>query len=102
MSAAVIDTETNALPDFKRSADAEGQPRLAQLSMILLDITGQVEADHNWYVKPDGWSMSPEVTAINGLTDEFLHEHGFPVVEVLEAYSQTIREGRFIVAFNAQ
>lgn len=102
MSAAVIDTETNALPDFKRSADAVGQPRLAQLSMVLIGLTGEIQGEQNFYVKPDGWSMSPEVTAINGLTDEFLHEHGATIVEVLEAYSQVIREGRFIIAFNAQ
>lgn len=102
MSAAVIDTETNALPDLKRSADAEGQPRLAQLSMILLDTFGQVHGEQNFYIKPDGWSMSPETTAINGLTDEFLHDHGVPVVEALGAYSTAIMEGRFIIAFNAQ
>lgn len=102
MTAAVIDTETNALLDFKRSADAEGQPRLAQLSMILLDIAGQVQGDFNFYVKPEGWSMSPEVTAINGLTDEFLHDNGVQIAVVLGAYSQAVKEGRFIVAFNAQ
>ena len=102
MSASVIDTETNALPDLKRSADAEGQPRLAQLSMILLNVLGEIEGEQNFYVKPDGWSMSPETTAINGLTDEFLHEHGIPVRDVLEAYSQAILSGRFIIAFNAQ
>ncbi len=102
MSASVIDTETNALPDLKRSADAEGQPRLAQLSMILLNVMGEIEGEQNFYVKPDGWSMSPETTAINGLTDKFLHEHGIPVRDVLEAYSQTILSGRYIIAFNAQ
>lgn len=102
MSAAVIDTETNALPDYDRSADAEGQPRLAQLGMILIGHDTEVQSEHSFYVKPDGWSMTPEATAIHGLTNEFLHEHGVPVTIVLEAYTQAIKEGRFIVAFGAQ
>lgn len=98
----VIDTETSGIFDFKRSADAEGQPRLAQLAMILLDEASLVQSEHNFYVKPDGWTMDPAATAKNGLTDEFLHAHGVPVRAVLEAYSETILAGRFIIAFNAQ
>jgi DNA polymerase III subunit epsilon len=53
-------------------------------------------------VRPDGWSMTPGATAVNGLTDEILAEKGVPVTEVLAAYSEAISEGRAVVAFNAQ
>lgn len=102
MTAFILDTEGSGLFDYKRSADAEGQPRLAQLAMILIDHDGLVEGEHNFYIRPDGWSMTPEATEINGLTDEFLHRHGVPVVAALEAYTALIEAGRFVVAFNAQ
>src|SRR5689334_16678932 len=98
----VIDVENTGKFDFKRSADAEGQPRMAQLAMILIDDEGLVEGERNFYIRPDGWTMDPEATAINGLTDDFLHTHGVPVAVALEAYSAMVRAGRFVVAFNAQ
>lgn len=98
----VIDVETSGKFDFKRSADAEGQPRMAQLAMILIDEEGNVESERNFYVKPDGWTMDPEAGAVNGLTDEFLELHGQPVQIALQAYSTLIGTGRFVVAFNAQ
>lgn len=98
----VIDTETNAKADFDRSADAEGQPRLAQLAMILISPEGHIQGERNFYIVPDRWSMTEESTAVNGLTDAFLREAGVPVRVALEAYSQTIRNLRFVVAHHAQ
>lgn len=98
----VVDTEGSGLFDYKRSAEADGQPRLAQLAIVLIDEDGNIEGENNFYVKPDGWSMTPEATEVNGLTDEFLHAHGVPVVDVLMAYSMLIEQGRFLVAHNAQ
>jgi DNA polymerase III epsilon subunit-like protein len=98
----VVDTETSGLFDFKRSADADGQPRLAQLAMIMIDEAGEIESEHAYYVQPDGWTMDPQATEKNGLTDGFLREHGIPVRDVLEAYSAAILSGRYLVAFNAQ
>lgn len=98
----VIDTETNAKADFDRSADAEGQPRLAQLALLLISHEGEVQGERNFYIVPDGWSMTEESTAINGLTDAFLREAGVPIEHALKAYSQIIRDGRFVVAHHAQ
>ncbi len=99
---AIIDTETNGLFDFKKPADAEGQPRLAELAMILVNDKLEIEAEYAGYVRPDGWEMTPEASAINGLTTDFLNEKGFPISEVLSEYQNAILEGRAIVAFNAQ
>ncbi|MCR6673288.1 exonuclease domain-containing protein [Devosia ginsengisoli] len=46
--------------------------------------------------------MGAEASAVNGLTTEFLAEHGVPVAEVLAAYEEAIAAGYIIVAFNAQ
>lgn len=102
MKYAVIDTEGSGLFDFTKPADAEGQPRLAELGMILLRDDLTVEEEYRGLVKPDGWTMTEGATAVNGLTTEYLTEHGKPVVEVLQVYSQAIKEGYAIVAFNAQ
>lgn len=102
MTYAFIDTETTGLFDFSKPADADGQPRLAQLAMVFVDDdmveTGAVE----YLVKPDGWEMSEGAMKVHGITTEHLLEHGMPVADVLAAYSQAVEEGRIIVAFNAQ
>lgn len=98
----IIDTEGTGLFDYKRPADAEGQPRLAELMMIFADENMEVEREFHCYIRPDGWEMSPGATAINKLTNELLNEHGIPVVEALNEYNSAITNGYVMVAHNAQ
>lgn len=98
----VIDTETNGLFDFTKPADAPGQPRLANLAMILLNEELETEASYNFFIKPDGWTIPPEAEAVHGITLADLEEKGVPVKEVLEAYSDFILKGYAVAAFNAQ
>lgn len=106
----VCDTETNGLMDFKRDADAPGQPRVAEFAAILLDEQGHVESEWQRYICPpllaDGtreWLMSPETTAINRITDDILLAEGVPIKEVLDWYeTRIVLEDRAVVAFHAQ
>ena len=110
MKFAIIDTEGSGLFKYRDKdgkplpADAPGQPRLAALCLILLndDADLTIAEEYVALVKPDGWSMEADATAVNGLTDERLNAEGKPVAEVLAVYSQAIQEGYVMVAFNAQ
>jgi len=99
---AIVDTETSGLFNFALPADAEGQPRLAHLAMIFVDEKLQEESIVDLLVRPDGWTMPPEVAAINHLPNELLLEKGLPVAHVLQAYTDAVDRGRIIVAFNSQ
>lgn len=99
---AIIDTETSGLFDFSKPADAEGQPRLAHLAMILMDFALQEETIIDLLVRPDGWTMPEAATAINHLTNDMLIERGIPIRDALKAYTDVVDSGRVIVAFNAQ
>ena len=99
---AVIDTETSGLFNFALPADAEGQPRLAHLAMIFVDENLQEESVVDLLVKPEGWTMPPEIAAINHLPNELLLEKGLPVAHVLQAYTDAVDRGRIIVCHNAQ
>lgn len=98
----VVDTEGTGLFDYKKPADADGQPRLASLSMIFANEAMEIEREYHVYIKPDGWEMTPGATAINGLTTEYLTGVGVPVREALDAYNEAVTEGRVMVAHNAQ
>lgn len=99
---AIIDTETSGLFDFTKPADAEGQPRLASLGIILLDENLAETLAVEMFVKPDGWEMAPELELINGLTTAKLNEVGIPVADVLKVYTEIVDGGYVVVAFNAQ
>lgn len=104
----VIDVETSGLYIYKKPdgtphpADAPDQPRLAELAMIFCDDDFSVLNEYQAYIKPDGWEMQPEATAINGLTTELLTQSGIPVVSVLALYHAAILTRHVVVAHNAQ
>lgn len=102
MKFAIIDTETNGIPSYKAPADGADQPRLAELAMILLNDDLSIQKEWTSFVQPDGWKMTPETTAVNGITDEMLLVSGRPIAEVLDVYTQVIKEGFAIAAFGAQ
>lgn len=102
MKYAIIDTETSGLFDFSKPADADGQPRLAHLNMILANDDFSETEIIDVLVKPDGWEMSEGASKINGLTTEYLLENGVPVAEAITAYAKAVDDGLIIVAFNAQ
>lgn len=97
-----FDTETSGLFDFSKPADAPGQPRLAALSLVKCTPGFAITDQKLFYIKPDGWTMEPGAQAVNGLSQEFLLEHGMPITEALDAYEAVIKEGRAFIAFNAQ
>lgn len=99
-SYAVADTETSGLFDYAKPADADGQPRLASLGLITLGRGLSIKSEREWLIKPDGWEMNPEASAINGLTMERLNDEGVPVREALDEYVKLVDEGRVIVGFN--
>lgn len=99
---AIIDTETSGLFDFSKPADADGQPRLAHLAMIVVDDDLKEQRTLDYLVRPDGWEMNAEAAKIHGLTTEILREKGLPIGDVLASFVETIDAGCVVVAFNAQ
>jgi len=98
----VADTESNGLFDYKLPADADGQPRMASLTLIYVDADLNVEREYSVYIRPDGWQMTEGSTKVNGITDEFLNEHGVPVTEALNEYSSAVDNGRIMACHNSQ
>ena len=98
----VLDTETTGLFNFKLPADDPSQPRLASVAFIIADEFGRAISARKSYIKPDCWVMGEEAGRINGLTTEFLKEHGVAVSDVLDDYEALIRRDLVVVAFNAQ
>lgn len=96
----ILDCENNGLFDYSKAADAPGQPRVAQVGMIFVNHNDEIEAEHEFLIRPEGWSMTPEATAINGITDEMLREKGVPIKDALDLYAAGLDARRVVVGHN--
>lgn len=97
------DTETTGIPDFSKPADAEGQPRVASMAGVLVKrSTRDIISFYNFPIRPEGWTMPPEVAKIHGMTQEWLETYGISIQDVLRLYRYMIAQGAVIVAHNAQ
>jgi len=102
MEYAVVDTESSGLFDWKKPADAPGQPRMAAMGIILIDEKFNVQSSHGFLIKPDGWVFDDDCEAakVNGLTQSLLVSDGVSVREPLRIYGEAIDSRRIIVGFN--
>ena len=97
-----IDTEGSGLFDFKKPADAPGQPRMAALGLILVNAELEIEAEHGFLIKPEGWVFddASDAAKINGLTHALLEAEGVDVRIPLRLYGDAIDQRRVVVGFN--
>lgn len=96
----ILDVENTGLFDYTKAADAPGQPRVAQVGLIFVSPSYEIEAEHEFLIKPEGWSMTPEATAVNGLTNEMLIENGVPIRKALDLYGAGLDARRVVVGHN--
>lgn len=106
----ILDCETSGLHVYTKKgeppipADDPRQPRLAAVTMIQVDGNLAIEGEGmTMLIRPTGWEISPEASAVNGLTTEQCDLEGVDVEAVLNAYTIAVRdEERIVVAYNAQ
>ena len=95
-----FDTETSGLPDKKQSASWEGQPHICQLGVIVADPNGRVKAEVNLLVRPEGWTIPAETSAIHGITQEDAEKYGLSIKGVLSIFGRLLTRSEMIVAHN--
>lgn len=98
----VFDTETTGLPDFKAPSEAPHQPHIVQLAALLVDPDSRATiASMDVIVRPDGWTIPNEVTAVHGITTERAAAVGVPEKLAIEMFME-LWAGRSRVAHNQQ
>jgi len=94
-----FDTETTGLPDWKSPSDAEHQPHMIQFASMLFR-GEQLLMSVNALVRPDGWSISDEISGLTGITNEDADKFGYPEPTVYRLALRMIREADLLVAHN--
>lgn len=80
------DTETTGLPDWKSPSESEHQPHIVEIGAALLDDELNIIEQYEAIIKPDGWEISEEMTAIHGISHERAMDEGVSEKEAVEAF----------------
>lgn len=101
-----FDTETTGVPKNYKAphTDVENWPRLVQLGFVVYDTLDGGECveytSGERVVKPDGFSISPEVSKIHGITQEQADKDGLSVVDVLSEFRGWVEACDIIAGHN--
>lgn len=96
----VLDTETTGLPDFKARSNDPVQPHIVQLALVTCDDDGAELSAKSVIVRPDGWTIPPEMTAIHGISHERAMDEGIPEEAAVEMFIVAQSRARLRVAHN--
>ena len=100
MKILIFDSETTGLPNYNERARHPSQPHIVELSALLYTDTGEKLSEYTALSKPDGWVISPEMTAIHGISHAQACMHGISEKAIAEAAFKMIREADIIAAHN--
>lgn len=97
----VFDFETTGIPDWKQPSEAGHQPHIVEVAALLCDAAGNIIDRYQAIVRPNGWEISPEMTAIHGISQEQAMDEGIPEIEALEGFLAIHTLAGIRVAHNA-
>ena len=80
------DTETTGLPLFRAPSDDPHQPHLVDICILAYSADGALVDSFEAMIRPDGWVIPAEVTAIHGITNEMAMDLGIPESEALDGF----------------
>jgi DNA polymerase-3 subunit epsilon len=89
MKAIFFDVETLGLPVWDKPSEDPCQPRVIQLACEMALIDGQSEgsiASLDVIIRPDGWTIPAEITALTGITQEMAMDVGVPINNALNTF----------------
>lgn len=75
----VYDTETTGLARDRLPPNDPSQPHLVQLAASLIDDDGTERAGISLVVRPEGWTIPAEASAVHGITQELAAKIGVPL-----------------------
>lgn len=94
------DTETTGLPLFRDPSDDPRQPHLVDICILAFDTNGALVDSFEAMIRPDGWVIPADVTAIHGITNEMAMDLGIPESEALDGFMAIHDRASLRVAHN--
>ena len=97
-----FDTETTGLPKSWNApvTNLNNWPRLVQLACLWQDQNGNILAKGDWIIKPEGFSIPANSTAVHRISNEKALQAGHPLLEVLQEFAHQVSQANCLVAHN--
>jgi DNA polymerase-3 subunit alpha len=100
----VFDTETTGLPKWRGQDVYKGPrnwPDIVSICWVVLE-DGQEVKRRYYIVKPRGWTIPPDSTAIHGISHVQALYNGRDLEEVMTEFKADIMEARWVIAHNLE
>ena len=98
----IFDTETTGLPrDYNAPiTDLDNWPRLVQLAWQLHDEKGKLISNHNYIVKPEGFTIPYNAEKVHGISTDRALKEGHDLREVLQIFHKDVEKAKYLVGHN--
>lgn len=101
MTILAYDAETDGLPKWDQPSADPAQPHIVQLALVQYGDDGTELSARSVIVKPDGWIIPPEMTAIHGISQEQALAEGIPEHQAVALWLVAAARATMTVAHNA-
>jgi DNA polymerase-3 subunit alpha len=96
----VFDTETTGLPrDYNAPmSDVDNWPRLVQLAWQLHDERGKLLSQHNYIIRPEGFTIPYNAEKVHGISTKRALEEGHELKSILGIFEGDVIKAKYLVA----
>ena len=97
-----FDTETTGLPkNWKAPVEQlDNWPRLVQIAWQVYNLNGDLLEEHDYVIKPVGFIIPSEASAVHKITTERALESGADLLTILNIFSSSVKDCGLLVAHN--
>ncbi len=103
MTTIIFDTETTGLPRNKWRGALEGPanwPDLVSICWLVYDEDWDLMKKEYHVVRPEGWTIPTEASAVHGITQAVAEVSGEPLADVLALFAKDLKTTGRLVAHN--
>ncbi|MBN3520516.1 DNA polymerase III subunit alpha [Algoriphagus lutimaris] len=100
----IFDTETTGLPrDYNAPmSDVDNWPRLVQLAWQLHDATGKLISNHNYIIKPEGFTIPYNAEKVHGISTKRALAEGHDLKQILGIFEGDVGQAQYLVGHNVE
>ncbi|WP_075351733.1 DNA polymerase III subunit alpha [Algoriphagus marinus] len=100
----IFDTETTGLPRNYNApmSDVDNWPRLVQLAWQLHDAKGNLISNHNYIIRPEGFTIPYNAEKVHGISTKRALAEGHDLKQILGIFENDVQKSTYLVGHNIE